>query len=511
MKIIDSHVHFPPCMHRQANSGASTASSVIRTDIDIWRSMSAAARRSGIGQLVVSNLLGGGGYPTQEELHECNRFCIEEAQRSNGLLAPLVYLNPQLPDWEKELDGVRAEGAVGAKLWISLKDVNGSLENSLKVLQGCAKRRFPVLIHVFERTGGNLPGEINMSELLCLAEQVPDCTIIAAHSGGNLTAAMPAIRKCPSNVFFDICGSAPNNGMLAQLLTAVSPKRVLYGSDAMGRSFDSQLLKIFDCKLTEEERELILWRNAASIYGLPEPPDLDCPASECHAPERDFCIFSGSWPYGGFTSHSPTELNALLATEGVLEAWAPSLEAVLTKDTLDANLAYLKACQGKDHIKPLAVLNPASGNWKRDIARIDATGGFAGIWFSPCLHSYATEDSSFQGALKECAVQHITVFLNFGVTEYRFHPPEVNWRDTSTAEISSLLSSLPSNTYFIQGMPYVDCTPPAGVHLCWVNSRTADRYNSKDEYPSLPLGISWVDGSEYPFRPLKCYNGKRVK
>lgn len=486
MKIIDSHVHFPSTDHP-----------------DVWRSMAEAAARNGIGRLVVSNVFCGGAYPTQENLHAGNRFCLEAARRSGGRLAPLVYLSPQLPDWERELDEARQAGAVGAKLWISLKDEHGSLANTVRVLRACESRRFPVLIHVFERTGGNLPGEITMHELCCLAEQAPDCTVIAAHSGGNLQAALPAIRQCPPNVSFDISGSAPFNHMLAQLLSAVPPSRVLYGSDAMGRGFAMQLLKIFACDLSDTDREDILWRNAATIYGLPEPPDLPCPAASWHAPERDFCLFAGLWPYGRFDGLAPAALDALLAREHVREAWAPSLEAALADHTQEANLAYLAACQGLERLRPLAVLNPAHGDWRHDVSQIAANGGFAGIWLSPFLHGYAPADEALHEALRECAARQLPVFLNVNLTEYRFRPPNVNWREVSPAELQQLLAVLPANTYVLQGAAYLDCPLPAGVRLHWVSSRTADSRNTPEEYPALPPNVSWVQGSEFPFRSLQ--------
>ena len=107
------------------------------------------------------------------------------------------YVNPQNPDWQEEMDLSIAEGACGIKFWGSLKDARGSLENTVRVLRGAALRKMPVYLHVFNRPGGNLPGEIDMAEFAELAQTVPDCRMITGHTGGNWRRSAEIIASCP--------------------------------------------------------------------------------------------------------------------------------------------------------------------------------------------------------------------------------------------------------------------------------------------------------------------------
>ena len=50
-----------------------------------------------------------------------------------------LRLDPQQPDWPEELDRALADGAIGIKLWTSLKDGAGSLENTARVLAGAGQ------------------------------------------------------------------------------------------------------------------------------------------------------------------------------------------------------------------------------------------------------------------------------------------------------------------------------------------------------------------------------------
>ena len=45
-----------------------------------------------------------------------------------------------------------------------------------------------------------------------------------------------------------------------------APERVVFGSDATGRSFTSQLAKVYGADITEDERDKILYGNAAALF-----------------------------------------------------------------------------------------------------------------------------------------------------------------------------------------------------------------------------------------------------
>ena len=174
--IIDSHIH----LHLDSATD----------DPDIGGKIIRDAMRCGIGACIASHVIaepscGGGAYPSSRHLREANSYAAEQARRNPGRLYFLVYLNPQNPDWEQELERGVGNGAVGVKLWISLKNPHGGVEETVAVLRRAAELGLPVLLHVFNRTGGNLPGEIDMMEFAWLSRTLPECGMVAGHSGGN--------------------------------------------------------------------------------------------------------------------------------------------------------------------------------------------------------------------------------------------------------------------------------------------------------------------------------------
>ena len=279
MKIIDCHVH----------------PSAVKNYADELAHFIMHMRSHGIGGMIASDLGDGWlAYPDKETLRNANDRLRNEAEKYPGELFYLMYINPQLDNWREEF-ARHAKSACGVKLWISLKNpVNGTLGASIEVIKAAADCRLPVLIHCFERTGGNTGGSVGIDEIISMARAVPESTLIAAHSNGNWRKLIAKASAVPENIFFDISGGYPERTMVRKLVDCFGSKRILYGSDAPGRSFGSQLSKVFSAGLSDCEINDVLYENARRIFALPEVKDypektLPC----CNLPnsnEDNFCF-----------------------------------------------------------------------------------------------------------------------------------------------------------------------------------------------------------------------------
>ena len=87
-----------------------------------------------------------------------------------------------------------------------------------------------------------------------------DATFICGHTGGNWEIGIRAIRDC-KNVYADLCGSDPTSGYTEMAVRELGAARVLYGSDAGGRSFASQLAKVYGAHIPESAKRMILGEN----------------------------------------------------------------------------------------------------------------------------------------------------------------------------------------------------------------------------------------------------------
>ena len=157
-----------------------------------------------------------------------------------------------------ELDRCVRDGPmVGVKLWVARHCNTPELD---PIVKRATELKAPVLQHTYLKATGNLPGESTPTELAELARRHPEACFIGAHTGGDWEMGMRAIRDC-RNVSADLCGSDPTAGLTEMAVRELGAERVLYGSDAGGRSFASQLGKVLGADIPESAKRLILGEN----------------------------------------------------------------------------------------------------------------------------------------------------------------------------------------------------------------------------------------------------------
>jgi predicted TIM-barrel fold metal-dependent hydrolase len=64
-----------------------------------------------------------------------------------------------------------------------------------------------------------------------------------------------------ANVAVDLGGSDPTAGFVETAVRELGASRILYGSDAPGRSFATQLAKVMGADISDDARRLILGGN----------------------------------------------------------------------------------------------------------------------------------------------------------------------------------------------------------------------------------------------------------
>lgn len=84
-----------------------------------------------------------------------------------------------------------------------------------------------------------------------------------AHFGGNCYHGIPAIRDIP-NVWCDMSGPSFHGGELDYAVENLGVERVLFGTDMPG-PYITNLGQVLGADLTQEQRELILYKNARKL------------------------------------------------------------------------------------------------------------------------------------------------------------------------------------------------------------------------------------------------------
>lgn len=194
-----------------------------------------------------------------EDFRRQNDEVLEAIACNPQRVLGFVYVNPQHEQESlAEIDRcVRHGPMVGVKLWVAMVCSRPPLDS---IAQRAGELGVPVFQHTYFRTGPNLPDESSPADLATLANRHPKVSFIAGHTGNDWERGIRAIRAA-KNVLADISGCDPCAGMVEMAVRELGAERVVFGSDAAGRSFASQLGKVYGASIPVASKRLILRDN----------------------------------------------------------------------------------------------------------------------------------------------------------------------------------------------------------------------------------------------------------
>ncbi|MCB1093056.1 MAG: amidohydrolase family protein, partial [Verrucomicrobiae bacterium] len=174
-----------------------------------------------------------------------------------------AYLNPK--HTQQSLDElkrcVRDGPMIGIKLWVAHRCSEPELD---PIVELATELKAPIFQHTWLKTTGNLPGESTPTDLTRLAARFPEARLICGHLGGNWEVAVAEVRSM-SNIWVDLGGFDPTAGVTELAVKELGAERVLFGSDAPGRGFASQLAKVTGADISASQKSLILGENLQRI------------------------------------------------------------------------------------------------------------------------------------------------------------------------------------------------------------------------------------------------------
>ena len=258
--LIDAHAHF---LYE-------------RTPRADWREVNDARFRAGdrIGVTYhVASILGSWGlssptyFPSPHDVTDGNDAMLALLERENRRVRMFATVNPNYTDHAiAEIDRCVARGAIGVKLLASRRADDPLLD---PIAQLAGERQLPILHHIWQHRRREWPTQeiSDGADLARLAARHPTTNFILAHigGGGDYAHTFPAIVDCP-NIYPDLSGSGVDRGMLDDAISALSPQRLLWGSDLTMCTGLAKLRALDVIGLSRDDIADIRWRNAARIF-----------------------------------------------------------------------------------------------------------------------------------------------------------------------------------------------------------------------------------------------------
>ncbi len=200
--------------------------------------------------------------PTPEQFRRSNDDVLAIVKAFPERAFGFVYLNPRhLKESLAELERCVADGPmIGIKLWVGTRANAPELD---PIVKRAAALDALILQHTWikQRGKGNLPHESTPMELAELSARHPGFPMVCGHTGGGDWAlGIRAIRERPE-LHADLGGGDPVYGEVEMAVRELGASRVLFGSDANGRSFASQLGRVLGADISVADKKLILREN----------------------------------------------------------------------------------------------------------------------------------------------------------------------------------------------------------------------------------------------------------
>lgn len=203
------------------------------------------------------------------QVQSVNRFVAGVAAMDERFLA-LGTLNPYSTPLEMEENIAQLEklGLPGVKIHPDMQQFALNGKESISMLEAC-ENRFVILAH----TGDTRYHFSNSEEFAPVLERFSKTTFIGAHMAGY-TCWEEATKKLAGrfeNLYVDISSTmfAMPPEKCVELIRAYGADRVLFGSDFPMWRPKEELDRFLALPLTEKEQKLILYSNAAKLFGLP--------------------------------------------------------------------------------------------------------------------------------------------------------------------------------------------------------------------------------------------------
>jgi hypothetical protein len=150
---------------------------------------------------------------------------------------------------------------VGVKFWQACRASRPELD---PLVTRAYEAKAVLLHHTWFKRTGNGPEESTPLDLLELSRRHRGVPWICGHVGGDWEPGIRAIR-CQSELVADTAGFDATAGMVEMAVRELGERRVVYGSDAGGRSFSSQLAKVVGARISAEQKRRILRENLRDL------------------------------------------------------------------------------------------------------------------------------------------------------------------------------------------------------------------------------------------------------
>ena len=262
-KVINSHCHIYP------EKIASKAVEGIKNFYDLNMSLNGRTddlikdgSKVGVVHYLVHSVA-----TTPKQVKSINEFISYEVKSHNGLFTGFGTLHPDSDDIEGDFNYLCDLGLKGVKLHPDFQLFALNEKKAFDLGEVIAAGDVPLLIHC----GDFRYNYSNPEQLIPFLDNFPELTVIGAHfAGWSMWEDATRQLSGRENLYVDLSSSlyALSAETANELIHAYGPDKVLWGTDYPMWDSVSEMEYFDKIDLTNEERSMILYENAARLLKL---------------------------------------------------------------------------------------------------------------------------------------------------------------------------------------------------------------------------------------------------
>lgn len=262
-KIIDAHCHiYPDKIAEKAAAATCDFYEGLGSTLDgTVSTLLKEADIAGIEHCIVQSVA-----TTPKQVSSINNFIAGTVKEGNNRFTGLGTLHPDSEDAKADVEELISLGLKGVKLHPDIQKFKIDDYRMLKIYELC-EGRLPILIH----TGDHRYDFSNPNRMMPILDIYKNLTVIGAHFGGWSIWKEATEKLSKYKNFYVDCSSSlyamtPEDAK--NLIFAYGTERVLFGTDYPMWKPEEEIEKFLQIKLSKQEREDILYNNAARLFGI---------------------------------------------------------------------------------------------------------------------------------------------------------------------------------------------------------------------------------------------------
>ncbi|HEV8292889.1 MAG TPA: amidohydrolase family protein, partial [Tepidisphaeraceae bacterium] len=151
------------------------------------------------------------------------------------------------------------------------------------------------------------------------------------------------------------------------------------------------------------------------------------------------------WPFRALKYRSTKALVAKLKKHRIIEAWAGSFEALLSKDMNGVNARLAAECgQHRGFLIPFGSVNLAWPDWDEDVRRCHEVHKMPGLRIYPGYQPFDLDHPGMETLVKMTAERGLILQVVFGMEDPRVHHPIINVGPATFAPLLQVVNRTPT-------------------------------------------------------------------